>query len=403
MFKGYKVRLNPTKEENEYLLKIFRLSIRMHNFCLDALKSYYKETDNVLSYSKVGEIIEDYRKIFHINDSLYPFKSISKICYSAREFFQKYVDNQTGPYNYKSFLSAHHSIELDSSEFYLKDDQLFINAYHSKYKEKGGMKFRVKNFIPKTNMMYNPRLSYDGIDFYFSASFKVDEIIKNEENNKNFSLGIDVGIANWVTLSNGMVFPNINDTPRMIKLEKMARDIQRKKSISRNRTSLEHKRLSNNYLKLHRRYLILRRKQKDIRRNYCYQVVNQIVNLNPSCICIEDIKVKDLSHENELAKQIFEAMFYEFRTILEYKCKWNNIKLIVASRYYPSSKLCSRCGFKIANLSLSDRTFICPNCGRSIDRDLNAAINLSKLSKKANMEIPYDDFQRKMQCLTSEN
>lgn len=98
---------------------------------------------------------------------------------------------------------------------------------------------------------------------------------------------------------------------------------------------------------------------------------------NPSEIVIEDLAVKNMIKNHNLAKSISDASFFEFRRQLEYKCKWSGINLIVANRFFPSSKLCSNCGELKEDLSLSDRVYKC-DCGLDIDRDLNASINLSR-------------------------
>ena len=81
-----------------------------------------------------------------------------------------------------------------------------------------------------------------------------------------------------------------------------------------------------------------------------------------------------------LSEKVNEAKFYEFRRQLTYKCEWNNIELIVADRWFPSSKLCSHCGSKKDKLSLSERTYVCKECGCVIDRDYNASLNLKYLA-----------------------
>jgi len=81
-----------------------------------------------------------------------------------------------------------------------------------------------------------------------------------------------------------------------------------------------------------------------------------------------------------ISRAVREAKFYEIRRQLIYKCEWNNIKLIIASRWFPSSKMCSECGSKKDKLSLSIRTYVCEDCGSVLDRDLNAAYNLRNLA-----------------------
>jgi putative transposase len=93
---------------------------------------------------------------------------------------------------------------------------------------------------------------------------------------------------------------------------------------------------------------------------------------------IEDLNVSGMLKNHRLAQAIADGGFYEFRRQLTYKCEWYGSKLTVVDRFYPSSKTCSECGQIHKGLKLKDRTFICPECGFFLDRDWNAAINLSR-------------------------
>ena len=96
---------------------------------------------------------------------------------------------------------------------------------------------------------------------------------------------------------------------------------------------------------------------------------------------IEDLNVKGMMKNKHLSKAISRQGFYEIRRQLSYKCLFNGIELIIADRFYPSSKTCSHCGNIKKDLKLSDRIYKCEHCGFEIDRDLNASMNLSKYSK----------------------
>ena len=92
---------------------------------------------------------------------------------------------------------------------------------------------------------------------------------------------------------------------------------------------------------------------------------------------IENLNVSGMMANHKLTAAVADMGFYEFSRQLEYKCKFYGVKLTVVDRWFPSSKTCSNCGYKKEKLSLSERTFTCENCNFQIDRDLNAAINLS--------------------------
>ena len=101
-----------------------------------------------------------------------------------------------------------------------------------------------------------------------------------------------------------------------------------------------------------------------------------MVKTKPEFINIEDLNVSGMMKNRHLSKAIAEQKFYEFRNKLINKCHQNNIEVRLSNRFYASSKTCSQCGSIKKDLKLSDRTYICTECGTAIDRDLNAAINL---------------------------
>lgn len=102
-----------------------------------------------------------------------------------------------------------------------------------------------------------------------------------------------------------------------------------------------------------------------------------------TAICIENLNASGMLQNHKLAGSVYDASFSMFRNQLEYKCRWYGKELIVIDRFYPSSKTCSRCGWKNKDLKLSDRTFVCKDCGMEIDRDLNAAINIQAVGVDA--------------------
>ena len=103
----------------------------------------------------------------------------------------------------------------------------------------------------------------------------------------------------------------------------------------------------------------------------------------PSFICIEDLNVKGMMKNKHLSKAVQQQGFGEFRRQLEYKCAWKGISLVIADRFYPSSKLCSCCGTIKKDLKLSDRIYRCNQCGLVIDRDYQASLNLKRYGENA--------------------
>lgn len=135
--------------------------------------------------------------------------------------------------------------------------------------------------------------------------------------------------------------------------------------------------LCSNIQETKRKIKLLYRKLSSIRLNHIHQLTSYLVKQLPKCIVIEDLNVSGLMKNKHLAKHIQNAMFYEVRRQLEYKCLQYGIQLVVADRFYPSSKTCSYCGCIKSDLKLKDRVYKCDFCGFAKDRDLNAAENLA--------------------------
>lgn len=135
---------------------------------------------------------------------------------------------------------------------------------------------------------------------------------------------------------------------------------------------------TNNIIKLEHKINKLQKHLNNIRLDYRHKTTNAIVKTKPSKIVVEDLNVKSMMKNKHLAKAVQEQSFYEVLTMLEYKSNKYGIEFIKADRWFPSSKICSNCGNVKEKLSLSERVYVCEECGFKMDRDKNASINLSK-------------------------
>ena len=230
-----------------------------------------------------------------------------------------------------------------------------------------------KDRVP-TNCKYsNPRFTYDGLHWYVSVGI---EMADNPNLPLNEGIGIDLGIKTLAVYSNGNSYRNINKTQRVRKIEKRKRRLQR--SVSRryekNKKGVRYCK-TRNIIKREKDLLKVIKRLTNIRQNHLHQTTSDIVKRKPSFICMEDLNVRGMMKNKHLSKAIQEQSFYEFKRQFEYKSAWNNISVIIADRFFPSSKLCSACGHIKRDLKLSDRTYQC-DCGNIIDRDFQASLNL---------------------------
>ena len=195
-------------------------------------------------------------------------------------------------------------------------------------------------------------------------------------------VGIDLGIKELAIVAiddEQLVFHNINKSKKMRTLNRQLKHTQR--AISR---KYQANKVGNKFVKtrnierLEDKLRRLHARISDIRENYIHQTTHKIVSMLPNRVTMEDLNVSGMMKNRHLSKAISEQCFHEFIRQMRYKCEWNCIEFVQADRFYPSSKTCSHCGCIKHDLKLSDRTFVCNDCGFTIDRDYNAAINLMR-------------------------
>ena len=227
--------------------------------------------------------------------------------------------------------------------------------------------------IPTDAKYRNPRVSFDGLNWWISVCVEFPDC---RDRSNHDGIGIDLGIKDLAICSDGNTYKNINKSQTVKKLEKCKRRLQR--SVSR---KYEHNKKggsyckTNNIVKKEKLLLKVNHRLANIRKDNLNQTTSEIVNRKPRFICIEDLNVSGMIKNRHLSKAVQNQGFFEFRKQLEYKCNDRGIQLIVADRFYPSSKRCSCCGKIKKDLRLSDRTYKC-ECGNVIDRDFQASLNL---------------------------
>lgn len=199
------------------------------------------------------------------------------------------------------------------------------------------------------------------------VSLQVEEEHEVAENSGPV-VGVDLGVKAMATVSDGKVFENPKPLSRCErKLKRLQRQVSRKEKGSRNRR------------KAVRRLQRIHARISNIRVDHIHKATTWLAKTK-SAICIEGLNVSGMMRNHHLSKAIGDTGMRLFRRQLEYKTGWFGSKLVVANKFYPSSKMCSACGHTKRSLDLSDRVFVCENCHSQVDRDLNAAVNLEKLA-----------------------
>lgn len=368
MIKGFKIRLYPTKEQEILFYKHINCQRYIYNWALNLNNELYKKDKKKYSSTELGKMLTQYKKQeVWLNEV-----SSATLKESIRNLDKAY----TNFYKKRSKLPKFKSKKKSKLSFYSRYNRIKFYENNTVNLEKiGKVKYKSSYDIDftKENSFKNPNVSYNGrcwvLTFGLEVENKVDKLTKN-------IIGIDLGIKYLATCSDGVVYKNINKEIIIKKLEKKLKRLQRKvsKKYLKNKKGGRYIK-TNNIKKLEKDIKHIHQRLKNIRLNYLHQTTTNIVKTKPYKVVMEDISVTNMMKNKSIAKQVSKLGLYEFIRQMKYKCEWNNIKFIQVDRYYPSSKMCSKCGNIKHDLKLSDRKYTC-KCGLNIDRDFNASLNL---------------------------
>jgi len=321
---------------------------------------------------------EEYKWLNNISNNVTK-QAIKDACISYKRFFK----GQCKFPRFKSKKKSRPSFYQDNIKIKFSETHVKLEGFSSSKKQNkqrlNWIKLAEKNRIPTNYKYSNPRLTFDGINWSISVSVEYEE---NYNIPTNQGIGIDLGIKELAICSYRKVYKNINKTKKIKKLEKKKRRLQHQisKKYEINKEGRSYKKTSN-IIKSEKKLLKINHRLTNMRCNYLHQTTTEIISREPMFIVLENLNVVGMMKNKHLSKAIQQQCFYEFYRQIQYKSLWNNIKFIEADKWYPSSKTCSECGSIKKQLKLSDRTYICDDCGSVIDRDLNASINLMKYGR----------------------
>lgn len=371
--------LLPNNKQKTKLFLYANTSRYVYNWAIERERSNYKDGNKFISDYELRKEFTQLKKqegyvwlsnIF--NDAMK--QSIKDACDAYKKFFKgisKYPRFKSRKFSTPSFYQD--NVKIRFTETHVKVEGFASSLKRNKQKL-NWIRLAEHNRIPTNCKYYNPRIKYDGLNWYITVGVNYDDCTNEPKNN---GIGIDLGIKDLAICSDGNVYKNINKSKKIKRLEKKKRRLQR--SISRKIKNSERKgRQTCNTVKAKKKFLKVSHKLTNIRHNYLHQTTSSIVKREPSFICIEDLNVSGMMKNRHLSKAIQQQCFYEFRRQIEYKAAWNNIKIVIADRFYPSSKTCYCCGTIKKDLKLSDRIYKCECCGNVIDRDYQAALNLKQ-------------------------
>ncbi len=384
MLKTLRVMLIPNSEQRTRLFQFAGTARFAYNWALEEEKKNYDAGGKFLSDYELRKRFTQFKQEPN-NQWLYTISN--NVCKQAVKDAVKAYQNF---FNGLAERPKYKSRRRNPPKFYADPVKIKFTGTHVKLENVAQSRkknrqsanwFRLaeRDRIPVKAKYYNPRISYDGLNWFITVGVETEA---QEITTSNDGIGIDLGIKDLAICSSGHVYKNINKTSRVRRLKKKQHRLQRKisRKYEKNKKGGRYEK-TRNIIKSEKQLLRITHKLTDIRTNYIHQVTTEIVRREPSFIVMEDLNVKGMMKNKHLARAVQEQKLAEFYRIMSYKCEWHGIKFMTVDRFYPSSKTCSVCGNIKKDLKLSDRTYICENCGTVIDRDMNASINLYQHEK----------------------
>lgn len=260
---------------------------------------------------------------------------------------------------------------------------LTVERHRIKVPTMGWMRLKEYGYIPTDRKVTSCTLTQKADRYYISVLVDVSEELISAPTSAG--IGVDLGIKGFAFTDDGAEFGNINriSPARMLekRLTRAQRSLSRKYESKKKRGEKSATEGGNNIRKNILRVQKLHGKLARIRDAYRAYVVRMPVKTKPAYITIEDLHIKGMMKNRHLSKAIAKQGFYDFTNKLMCACERFGIELRQVDRFYPSSKLCSCCGYKKVRLSLSERIYHCESCGIQLDRDHNAARNLQQAQK----------------------
>lgn len=368
MLRAYKYRIYPTEEQKVLLAKTFGCCRFVYNWALklkiEAYKQENKSIGNVeLTNRMKGELKTEHEWLGEVNSQALQ-SALRNLDTAFKNFFRDThavgFPKLKSKKDRQSFQCPQHCVvDFGKGTITIPKVKDIPAVFHRKF----------KGTVKTVTIIMTPSRKY-------FASVLVDTDIEElpvTPIHDDTCLGIDLGIKSLAVCSDGRTFNNPKNLRRSLyRLKLLQKRLSRKKKGSANRNKAR--------IRVARLHEHIANCRKDNLHKITYALTH---DSQVRTICMEDLNVKGMMQNHHLAQAVGDASFGMFLTLLKYKCSWYGVNLIQINRFSPSSKTCGKCGYVYKGLKLSDRSWICPECGTHHDRDFNAACNIKEFGLKA--------------------
>lgn len=357
MLLAHKIELKANNKQATYFAKACGTARKAYNWALEEWQKEYqaggKPTEIALRRKLNSIKREQFPWMLEVTKNA-PQMAIIQLGQAFKNFFAKRAQ-------YPTFRK-----KWIDDRFTLTNDQFAVNHSRIRIPHLGWVRMRESlRFIGK---IMSATISRVADRWFVSITVDTPDQFTPTANDNQVAVGVDLGVSSFAILSTGESISGPKPHKALLsRLKCLSRSLSRKQLKSNNRKKAK--------IKLSR----LHRRISNIRRDAIHQLTTRLTE-NYSHIGIEDLHVKGMLRNRRLSRSIADMGFFEFRRQLEYKAEMRGKKVVIADRWFASSKICSCCGYKLESLDLSIREWICPQCATQHDRDLNAAKNLKKLA-----------------------
>ncbi|MBE7119363.1 RNA-guided endonuclease InsQ/TnpB family protein [Bacillus cereus] len=380
MRRAYLIEIKPTNEQITKINQTIGVCRYVYNLYLSKNKEMYESEGKFLSGYDFSKWLNNvYTKEYSQWIKDVSSKAVKQAIMNGDKAFKRFFKGLSGFPRYKKKKNQ------DVKCYFPKNNKTdwTVERHRVKVPTIGWMRLKEYGYIPKNAIVKSGTIGKRAGRYFVSVLCELEETVTKPNLNQT-GVGIDLGVKDFAIRSDGIVHENINKTIQVKKIEKRLRREQR--SLSRKFENIKKRgeqpvtkkraNIDKNILRVQK----LHARLANIRLAYVKSIVNDVAKTKPTFITVEDLNVKGMMKNKHLSKAVTKQCFYTFKTWLLTKCEEYGIELRQVGRFYPSSKLCSCCGQKKANVKLSDRVYIC-DCGNVMDRDLNASINLLQAKK----------------------